>query len=168
MGCSVWFTSFTARGAFEDLHLSKQAMRMLCTPNAGGNSIVSEVLSFELLSRHLRGKLYKVSDSDSTKCDMILFSKHFLLHCHKILKSKMKLSNRFAWSLFNRSNDSIIVFSLLRNSGCVLLSSEKRHLGTGPNKSSHVISNQLSSSSLRLVIGALSMLSYDASMSKIK
>ncbi|TPP65652.1 hypothetical protein FGIG_10114 [Fasciola gigantica] len=59
-GTSVWFTRFTGQMTFRDLHFSKQAMRMLNTPNAGGSSIVSEVLSFEVISRYLRAKLYKM------------------------------------------------------------------------------------------------------------
>ncbi|THD21237.1 hypothetical protein D915_007895 [Fasciola hepatica] len=59
-GTSVWLTRFTGQLTFRDLHFSKQALRMLNTPNAGGSSILSEVLSFEVLSRYLRAELYKM------------------------------------------------------------------------------------------------------------
>ncbi|KAK3611271.1 hypothetical protein CHS0354_004920 [Potamilus streckersoni] len=42
-----------------DMSLSAGALNILQVPNAGGSSIVSEVLSFEMLQRCFRAKLYK-------------------------------------------------------------------------------------------------------------
>ncbi|OWF38819.1 AAC-rich mRNA clone AAC4 protein-like [Mizuhopecten yessoensis] len=43
----------------KEMTLSIAAIRLATVPNAGGNSVVSEVLSFELLQRCFRAKLLK-------------------------------------------------------------------------------------------------------------
>jgi len=42
---------------FKDMALSKEATRILNTPNAGGSSLESEVLSFEVLKKFFGAKL---------------------------------------------------------------------------------------------------------------
>jgi hypothetical protein len=55
----VQYLSFVAGEKFEKASLSADAQRILSTPNAGGSSIESEVMSFEIL-RHCEGaKLLK-------------------------------------------------------------------------------------------------------------
>jgi len=44
---------------FKDVRLNEGSTRMLNSPNAGGNSMASEVLSFEVLSRLMRARLQK-------------------------------------------------------------------------------------------------------------
>lgn len=44
---------------FHRMQLSEEAKRMLYEPNAGGNSVISEVLSLEILRQMLRVKLLK-------------------------------------------------------------------------------------------------------------
>ena len=43
--------------SFDAMHLSASAERMRDTPNAGGNSVISEVLSYELLKSYANAKL---------------------------------------------------------------------------------------------------------------
>ncbi|XP_070551985.1 AAC-rich mRNA clone AAC4 protein-like [Ptychodera flava] len=50
---------YEARRQFTEMNLSEQAKRLWTTPNAGGNSVESEVLSFELLKRCFRACLLK-------------------------------------------------------------------------------------------------------------
>lgn len=45
----------------EMMHFSTGADKLLSIPNAGGSSVLSEVLSFELLHRCFRARLLKVS-----------------------------------------------------------------------------------------------------------
>lgn len=50
---------FKAHKRFSDMTLSAEALRILIIPNAGGNSVVSEVLSYEMLRQLLGAKLFK-------------------------------------------------------------------------------------------------------------
>lgn len=52
-------SQFRAHRRFSDMTLSAEALRILIIPNAGGNSVVSEVLSYEMLRQLLGAKLFK-------------------------------------------------------------------------------------------------------------
>lgn len=56
-GCIV--THFDKLKPFKKMSLSFEALRILNTPNAGGNSIVSEALSFEFFKKYTNAKLLK-------------------------------------------------------------------------------------------------------------
>lgn len=53
-------TTFISKGDIRSMQLTAGGYRILAVPNAGGSSVVSEVLSFELLGRCFRAKLKKV------------------------------------------------------------------------------------------------------------
>ncbi|KAF9433648.1 hypothetical protein BGZ76_009168 [Entomortierella beljakovae] len=57
--CIIINTSIPKGKRFDDMDWSEDAMRMLNTPNAGGSSLLSEVLSCEMLSRCLGATLAK-------------------------------------------------------------------------------------------------------------
>ncbi|KAF9172541.1 hypothetical protein BGX21_005423 [Mortierella sp. AD011] len=57
--CVIINTSIPRRKRFDDMDWSEDAKRMLNTPNAGGSSLLSEVLSCEMLSRCLGATLAK-------------------------------------------------------------------------------------------------------------
>ncbi|KAG0362180.1 hypothetical protein BGZ54_008747 [Gamsiella multidivaricata] len=57
--CVIINTSIPRRTRFDDMDWSADAIRMLNTPNAGGSSLLSEVLSCEMLNRCLGAKLAK-------------------------------------------------------------------------------------------------------------
>lgn len=54
-------TTFRGLRHFKLMTLSPEALRILILPNAGGNSIVSEVLSYEVLRGCFRAQLLKVT-----------------------------------------------------------------------------------------------------------
>jgi len=56
----VTLTQFNPRRRLRDMKLSSSAQRILTEPNAGGNSVFSEVLSFELFQNCFKAKLLKV------------------------------------------------------------------------------------------------------------
>lgn len=56
-GCIV--TYFDQMKTFKKMKLTNESLRILNTPNAGGNSIVSEVLSFELFKKYTNARLLK-------------------------------------------------------------------------------------------------------------
>ncbi|KAI8600234.1 hypothetical protein EDD21DRAFT_444702 [Dissophora ornata] len=55
--CVIINTSIPRRKRFDDMDWSADALRMLNTPNAGGSSLLSEVLSCEMLNRCLGATL---------------------------------------------------------------------------------------------------------------
>ncbi|CAO3573866.1 unnamed protein product [Mortierella alpina] len=57
--CVIINTSIPRGTQFDDMDWSPDAIRMLTTPNAGGSSLLSEVLSLEMLSRCLGAHLAK-------------------------------------------------------------------------------------------------------------
>ncbi|KAG0319776.1 hypothetical protein BGZ99_004931 [Dissophora globulifera] len=57
--CVIINTSIPRRTRFDDMDWSADALRMLNTPNAGGSSLLSEVLSCEMLNRCLGATLAK-------------------------------------------------------------------------------------------------------------
>ncbi|KAF9573154.1 hypothetical protein EC968_009003 [Mortierella alpina] len=57
--CVIINTRLARATQFDDLDWSPDALRMLTTPNAGGSSLLSEVLSLEMLSRCLGARLAK-------------------------------------------------------------------------------------------------------------
>ncbi|KAF9292343.1 hypothetical protein BGZ68_007358 [Mortierella alpina] len=57
--CVIINTSISRGTQFDDMDWSPDAIRMLTTPNAGGSSLLSEVLSLEMLSRCLGARLAK-------------------------------------------------------------------------------------------------------------
>jgi hypothetical protein len=56
-GCIL--THFDQIKEFKKMQLSNEAFRILTTPNAGGNSIQSEVLSFEFFKKYINAFLLK-------------------------------------------------------------------------------------------------------------
>ncbi len=56
-GCII--TYFDQIKKFKEMELSRDSLRILLTPNAGGNSIVSEVLSFEMFKKYFNAHLLK-------------------------------------------------------------------------------------------------------------
>lgn len=55
-----WLTTvFNQVRAFDRMKLSAEAVRLVATPNAGGDSVKSEALSFELLNRCFNARLLK-------------------------------------------------------------------------------------------------------------
>lgn len=60
-GNGVIHTKFDSFKKIDNMSLSNAAQKLRDVPNAGGNSVVSEVLSFELLRRCFGGHLLKVS-----------------------------------------------------------------------------------------------------------
>ncbi|KAK3096887.1 hypothetical protein FSP39_004414 [Pinctada imbricata] len=50
---------FESRKEFEEMTLSASAEKILNVPNAGGNSVISEVLSFEFFQKCFNAKLVK-------------------------------------------------------------------------------------------------------------
>ncbi|KAF9914825.1 hypothetical protein BX616_007483 [Lobosporangium transversale] len=57
--CVIINTSIPRQVRFDDMDWSTDALRMLNTPNAGGSSLLSEVLSIEMLNRCLGATLAK-------------------------------------------------------------------------------------------------------------
>ncbi|KAF9952244.1 hypothetical protein BGZ72_006418 [Mortierella alpina] len=57
--CVIINTSIPRGTQFDDMDWSPDSIRMLTTPNAGGSSLLSEVLSLEMLSRCLGAHLAK-------------------------------------------------------------------------------------------------------------
>jgi len=55
--CGLMYDQFTAFATKKGMKLSKGAKRLLTLPNAGGTSVYSEVMSFEVLSTLFHAKL---------------------------------------------------------------------------------------------------------------
>lgn len=55
----IMHSDFVLTGSLKELRFSKGAFRLLTLPNAGGNSVMSEALSFELMQRCFRATLSK-------------------------------------------------------------------------------------------------------------
>lgn len=56
-------TEFVALKKMKSMKLGVAAHKLLTVPNAGGNSVLSEVLSYEMMERCFGAKLMKVSEN---------------------------------------------------------------------------------------------------------
>lgn len=58
--CGILHSEFIPNKNFRNMMISRSAQKIRDVPNAGGNSVISEVLSFEFLNKAVQAQLLKV------------------------------------------------------------------------------------------------------------
>ena len=98
--CGILHSEFIPNKNFRNMMISRSAQKIRDVPNAGGNSVISEVLSFEFLNKAVQAQLLKVR----------------VIRCHSSLK-KNESGGSFTPPPFSFKQRTILVFRIPQQ-GC--------------------------------------------------